>query len=379
MRLFQTTSATLLTLCASCAFTFALSAQGASFDCGKAKTKVEHLICDNTELENLDDGMAAVYKATLQEHAQPDLVKQAQKHWLKKRNNCKDVGCVKKAYMSRLAALEGVTEKILNRRNLNVMRFGNIGKTGYVFKLEVNNNDKVCKHMQDVYNQYFSRPFAASTDPVDYADGGRFALPLLPGVQRDPRLSIKARRSLQPISPEFDMVRWQEGRYRHIYMDQDRGDQEMLVARFDIDNDGAVETIIKNSFMEGYLPSRNSMLGGEDSLFIFRAGELDIGVPIQLKTFYEGQDGHQRPAQIGGYGYPFPYRSIRPFIYEGVSYLSVYSQSWLEEDAGDPYLMPDEEYMQVLEYRSGGDNLGKGKWSPLKIDTICQFRMTAAK
>ena len=378
MRLFRTTLTTLLTLCASCAFTFSLTAQGASFDCGKGKSKVEHIICDNPEISNLDDGLAAVYKATLQAQAQPELVIQAQKKWLKARNDCKDAGCVKKAYMSRLAVLEGVTEATLDRRKQDANRFGDIGKTGYEFKLEVSNNDKVCNHMSVVYSQYFNHPFAASSKPEDYAEGGQNALPMLPGVQRDSRLSTETRRSLQPSSPEFDAVKWQEGRIK--YPQEYIGEQPTVVTNIDIDNDGSIETVIKISFMQGYLPSHGSMLGGEDSLFIFRNGDIELNPqPLDNRVFYDGWKGHRPPAEIAGYANQFSGRLIRIFAYEGVNYLSAYSQAWLEEDLGNPYQMPDKEYMEVLQYRSGGDNLGKGKWSQLKIDTICKFRMTAAK
>ena len=40
-----------------------VSAQGASFDCGKAGTKVEHIICDNPEISKLDDELSQSYKA----------------------------------------------------------------------------------------------------------------------------------------------------------------------------------------------------------------------------------------------------------------------------------------------------------------------------
>lgn len=248
----------------------------------------------------------------------------------------------------------------------------------YIYKFEVNNSDKVCSHMKEVYNQYFKRPFKASTDHADYEEGGQYALPLLSGVKRDPRLTIKARRSFQPTSPEFEAVKWQEGRTTGL-PDIGITDQPILVANIDIDNDGTVETVIKESFMQGYLPSYRSMLGGEDSLFIFRNGDIDLTQqPINRRTFYDGFVGHRLPAQIIGFANSYSARLTRLFTYEGVNYLSAYSQAWLKDDA-DPYQPPDREYMEVLQYHGGGDNLGKGKWSPLKIDTICRFRMTVAK
>lgn len=81
-------------------------AQAASFDCAKAGTKVEHIICDSPEMSKLDEELAQSYKVVLQDQTKADAIKQAQKQWMKERNNCLDVACVKLAYEKRLAVLE---------------------------------------------------------------------------------------------------------------------------------------------------------------------------------------------------------------------------------------------------------------------------------
>lgn len=82
-----------------------LTAQAASFDCAKAVTKVEKLICGDAELSKLDEELNAAYKAALQDGTQADATKQAQKQWMKERNGCADADCVKRAYGTRLATL----------------------------------------------------------------------------------------------------------------------------------------------------------------------------------------------------------------------------------------------------------------------------------
>lgn len=82
-----------------------ITVHAASFDCAKAGTKVEHLICDNPELSKLDEELSAAYKAALQDKQQADTVKQEQKQWMKERDGCADVGCVKQAYEARQSAL----------------------------------------------------------------------------------------------------------------------------------------------------------------------------------------------------------------------------------------------------------------------------------
>jgi uncharacterized protein YecT (DUF1311 family) len=82
-----------------------VAAQAASFDCAKAGTKVEHLICDNPELSKLDEELNLAYKTALQDEKQAVTIKQTQKNWIKERNGCVDTGCVKRAYESQLLVL----------------------------------------------------------------------------------------------------------------------------------------------------------------------------------------------------------------------------------------------------------------------------------
>lgn len=88
----------------------AVSAQGASFDCGKASTTVERLICDNPAISELDEKLAATYKAALKDKQQASSIKQAQRDWLVARNDCGEGGssplwCLLDAYKNRLKDL----------------------------------------------------------------------------------------------------------------------------------------------------------------------------------------------------------------------------------------------------------------------------------
>ena len=88
----------------------ALSVQAAGYDCAKAATKVEKLICGDAELSKLDEELNAAYKAAVQDKTQAAAVKQAQKQWMKERNGCEDAGCVQNAYRNR------INELVLNQR-----------------------------------------------------------------------------------------------------------------------------------------------------------------------------------------------------------------------------------------------------------------------
>jgi len=89
----------------------ALSARAASFDCGKAQSKVEHLICDNPEISKLDDELASDYKTVLQDQSKANTIKREQKQWLIERNECADAGCVRETYRKRIGQLSPVQDK----------------------------------------------------------------------------------------------------------------------------------------------------------------------------------------------------------------------------------------------------------------------------
>jgi uncharacterized protein YecT (DUF1311 family) len=93
----------------------ASSAQAASFDCAKAQSKVEHLICDNPEISKLDDELSATYKVVLQDEKLAGANRQTQKLWMKERNGCSDATCVKAAYEARLIILKSSVGKAGSR------------------------------------------------------------------------------------------------------------------------------------------------------------------------------------------------------------------------------------------------------------------------
>lgn len=84
----------------------ASSVLAASFDCAKAATKLEKLICSDAELSKLDEELNTAYKNALQDEKQAVSTRQAQKQWMKERNGCSDVDCVKRAYEMRLHGLQ---------------------------------------------------------------------------------------------------------------------------------------------------------------------------------------------------------------------------------------------------------------------------------
>lgn len=92
-------------------FAVPLVANAASFDCKKARTKVEKSICNDPELSQLDEQLATAYKKTIATHPVPSYVKARQRDWLKLNPFCDPQNfqaCLKKNYKERLSNLQVV-------------------------------------------------------------------------------------------------------------------------------------------------------------------------------------------------------------------------------------------------------------------------------
>src|SRR5260370_4180983 len=89
------------------------SVHSASFDCAKAKTKVDKLVCGDPKLSDLDEKLIALYNKALALSPVPEDTKQQQLEWVKQsRNTCKDADCLEQAYTSRISDLQTQLEKL---------------------------------------------------------------------------------------------------------------------------------------------------------------------------------------------------------------------------------------------------------------------------
>jgi TPR repeat protein len=87
-------------------FSINLPVSNPSFDCAKASTPTEKMICDDPELGALDLKLAQVYKLAL---AGTPTIKSEQKDWLKITRTCPDIGCLINRYETRIDELSKVT------------------------------------------------------------------------------------------------------------------------------------------------------------------------------------------------------------------------------------------------------------------------------
>jgi|GEM_PF-1964391 len=78
----------------------------ASFDCGKAASEVEKLICSDDELSKLDDSLSKAYLQALKRADIKEQTIRSQRQWLKnERNTCQNAECIRKAYETRIKEL----------------------------------------------------------------------------------------------------------------------------------------------------------------------------------------------------------------------------------------------------------------------------------
>jgi len=78
-----------------------------SFDCAKASSFAEKAICSNDELAQLDVRMSKAYKAQLAASSNITSAKATQRAWVKKREACGSVACIRSLYAARIPELGG--------------------------------------------------------------------------------------------------------------------------------------------------------------------------------------------------------------------------------------------------------------------------------
>lgn len=89
-----------------------VGAIGPSFDCSKARSSVEHMICNSLRLSAEDETLAETYKKALAASANRDALKADQARWIKtERNECKDPTSLAVVYEAREKQLERMIPK----------------------------------------------------------------------------------------------------------------------------------------------------------------------------------------------------------------------------------------------------------------------------
>jgi len=246
----------------------ALPVQAASFDCAKAATKVEHLICDNPEISKLDDELDAQYKLALQDHTRAGATKFSQRQWLQERNGCLTAVCLRDTYLGRIRHLQEASSsvaqpstttnpeqsKIVTGNTHEEESVSTLSKGKFVL-VQAMHPYSFCERFTDNLNQFrnlnfdqcnprlsemfpeFSRPYTWKEIPFDMA------------------LAEKAIRSTVDLTMSSDPERLayqrktQEERWVKWKKDSETlraaGKVHMWITKIDIDGDGKDDTILR--------------------------------------------------------------------------------------------------------------------------------------
>jgi hypothetical protein len=255
----------------------------------------------------------------------------------------------------------------------------------YVFKLTRDRQPELCAHMSTVFNQYFQHMwttdvFWPATQDSIYSRSSKYAFPLLPGTPHVTRMTFDLRYSKVPSSPEFDAIQWHEG---HTIFGGGGAPTDVsnsyvrpyLIAYFDIDNDGNLDTVVKVGSSKGYewMFSRGEVDSlSEETLTTYRDTKIDQSAPTTLSELMFGSDKYGKPI-VTSSGY------LRPFIYKGKTYMANYSQGSYDAPtkqsrANVKNSIPPHEKMIITSYAYKGvvDPMGKPQWTE---ELSCLFDM----
>jgi uncharacterized protein YecT (DUF1311 family) len=226
---------------------FVTPALSASFDCGKAQTKVEQLVCNNPALSNLDDELAHAYQTSLERADTRQKAIGEQKRWIKDaRNACVDTDCLVHAYQHRIEELaeEGANSlPYVNDRS---------GQAKVCYRLAVGKHLAMCRQFERNLNLFCDQPPMVCGFNIDPKYAEDFKRPkwedLDPGKNFD--LVEEIARSHLRALPKCDAVcvekSWKERRTQFVSAIA-AGRLSLSQARFDLNHDGKVETVLRLS------------------------------------------------------------------------------------------------------------------------------------
>lgn len=245
-----------------------LTAHAASFDCAKAGTKVEKLICDNPEISKLDEELDALYKIALRDPTRADATRFSQKQWIQKWRDqdwCKDAACVNEAYVVRIKHLREANSAALSAPEWSKEKPKEVDEGSGDFKGEyilirafsLQGDCSVCQRFKDNLNRFRKIDFD-QCHPRISDKFPEFSRPQWKEIPFDMALAEKAIRSTRdytnyggkesPERAEYNRKerenRWQQW-LKGSAPFREAGQAHMWVTKIDMDGDGKEDTILR--------------------------------------------------------------------------------------------------------------------------------------
>lgn len=97
-------------ICGALLLAFFQPVLGASFNCGKARSQMEKLICSDENLSKADEELNVIYKQAIQISSSKPIIIQWQREWIRsfEVTSCRNVSCLMSAFASRINVLKSV-------------------------------------------------------------------------------------------------------------------------------------------------------------------------------------------------------------------------------------------------------------------------------
>jgi uncharacterized protein len=251
--------------------TLSSSLQAASFDCAKASTNVEKLICMDAIISQQDEQLEQVYKGVLGKIVDKESLRRAQRIWLKeKRNFCKDAMCLMQAYHERIAQLNSlnmltpsvasIAPAQLNVAESEVSSKGQVvnQKFPLQFKLVEGDSYPLCQPYVDMLNK---------TKYMEYPSCERKLLPEFKQFKAIEWAEITDKKEMEKVL--YNAYSLEDARYGRLNSPSherdwkpkkesiDSGKKRLYFYKFDFEKDGQDEIVYKETFPYPRGPEKN--------------------------------------------------------------------------------------------------------------------------
>jgi uncharacterized protein len=122
-----------------------------SFDCSKVKeNSIEYKICIDEKLSQLDINLSKIYNSF---YLITKEIKEDQRAWIKKRNQCKENQCIQKLYQKRIEELKTSldNQKTFSKKELNFLR-----KSQEALQIETSHNQEYTFVEKEFFDDLFT-------------------------------------------------------------------------------------------------------------------------------------------------------------------------------------------------------------------------------
>lgn len=236
---------------------YVMNLEAASFDCKKASTKIEKLICSNETVSQYDEELGQYYKEALLKYPdRKEMLIRQQRNWIKWiRNSCSDPSCLATLYSARLGEV---------RRAVDVPGLDGTEKPNFI--VVEGNGDSLCDEYVNILNRTLRNELKAcklpdltgsAIQPVDFKPVTGEALKALDKIIYEQ----------DGGGPHLDWEQKWPGREKEYAS----GYRKLSEAYWDLDNDGEKDHVVNESFPKGSCVT----LGIGDSRVVSKALEHD--------------------------------------------------------------------------------------------------------